>query len=123
MLNRKIETKTSQERANTGIGTGRTQGIGHNNILLVNNNARGLPLNPFLISNGVGDPMETNQGQRIGDEISLRGLSIKMFLENPVDRTNTHYRIMLLKGAKGEPFTHNTIFRNQSDNKMIQRRA
>jgi hypothetical protein len=42
-----------------------------------------------------------------------------MFWENPVDRTNTHYRIMLLRGAKGETFSRDTIFKNDSANKVM----
>ncbi len=42
-----------------------------------------------------------------------------MFLENPIDRCNTHYRIMVLRGAKGETFSRDTLFKNDSDNKMM----
>lgn len=38
---------------------------------------------------------------------------------NPVDRTKAHYRIMLLRGAKGETFNRTTIFKNDSTNKMM----
>ncbi len=56
---------------------------------------------------------------RVGDQITVKGLSIKMFLENPVDRTNTHYRIMLFRGTKVETFDHTSTFKNDSVNKMI----
>jgi hypothetical protein len=39
-------------------------------------------------------------------------------IENPVNRSNTHYRIMF-RGAKGETFDHTTLFKNQSNNKLM----
>jgi hypothetical protein len=45
--------------------------------------------------------------------------SIKMMLENPVDRSNTHYRIMFIRGANGETFDLTTLFKNQSNNKLM----
>ena len=42
-----------------------------------------------------------------------------MFLGNPVDRTNTHYRIMLFRGGKVETFDHTSTFKNDSVNKML----
>lgn len=116
MIGRTIETKESQERANTGTGI---QNVAHNNVLLVSNQGRSAALNPFITTQGSTDPMSENTGQRIGDQITLKGLSIKMFLENPVDRCNTHYRIMLLRGAKGETFDRTTIFKGKCANKMM----
>ena len=76
-------------------------------------------LNPFYISQGSTDEMSFNNGNRVGDQISLKGMTIKFLLENPIDRCNTHYRIMLLRGAKGETFDRSTIFKNDSANKLL----
>jgi len=116
MMNRNLETKESQERANAGTTI---QNIAHNNILVVQNIGRASVFNMFTLNNGTGDPMEANQGSRIGDQIVLKGISIKMFLENPIDRCNTHYRIMVVRGAKGETFDRTTLFKNKSANKLM----
>jgi hypothetical protein len=116
MIGRTVETKESQERANSGI---LIQEIKHNNTLVVQNQTRSLPLNPFTLGAGIGDPMNENSGARIGDQVTLKGLSIKMFLENPIDRSNTYYRIMLIKGAKGENFDRANLFKGKSPNKMM----
>jgi len=115
-MNRNIETKESQERANFGTTI---QNCSHNNILLLQNLNRSAPFNMFIVANGAGDPMTANLGQRIGDQIMLKGVSIKMMLENPADRSNTYYRIMVIRGAKGETFDRTTLFKGKSDNKML----
>jgi len=114
-MGRTIETKESQERAcSTGM-----QSISHNNVLVVQNQARFAALNPFTCSNGTGDAMDANNGTRIGDQITLKGLSVKMMLENPVDRSNVYYRIMLIKCAKGDTIDRTTPFKNDSANKLM----
>jgi hypothetical protein len=117
MIGRTVETKESQERANTGT---QIQEVPHNNILLLKNQTRANAVfNMFTMDNGTGDPMASNTGSRIGDQIQLKGVSIKMFLENPIDRSNTYYRIMVIRGAKGETFTRETLFKGKSANKMM----
>ena len=116
MMNRNLETKENQERVNTGSTI---QNCAHNNILLLQNQTRGIAFNIFTLGNGNADPMNENSGGRIGDEINLKGISIKMFLENPIDRCNTYYRIMLIRGAKGETFDRGTLFKGKSANKML----
>jgi hypothetical protein len=116
MINRNVETKESQDRTCTSLVM---QNCVHNNILLVQNITRNSVLNPFTIDNGTGDPMVANSGSRIGDQITLKGMSVKMMLENPIDRCNSHYRIMLIKGAKGETFSRDTLFKGDSTNKLM----
>ena len=43
---------------NTGI---LIQNVVHNTVLVVGNLVRGVVLNPFVMNNGTGDPMESNQ--------------------------------------------------------------
>jgi len=116
MITRNIETKESQQRACYGT---LIQACKHNNITVVANLQVGGPLNMFLLANAVGDPMVANSGARIGDQITLKGVSIKMFLENPIDRCNTYYRIMVIRGAKGETFDRTTLYKGRSDNKLM----
>lgn len=58
-------------------------------------------------------------GNRVGDSINLRGISIRAFFENAPQRSQVYYRVMLVRGAKGETFSRATLFKNDSDNKMI----
>jgi hypothetical protein len=53
--------------------------------------------------------MKLNQGGRVGDEIMMKGMSIKMFLENPIDRCKTHYRILFICGVKDKSFTRTIL--------------
>jgi hypothetical protein len=100
-----IETKeTAQTQA---VATN----LPHNNITL-------LSTNPFVTNIGAGDPM-TGTGQRIGDSIAVQGLLIKGFMECSIGRSHVHFRIMLVRGAKGETFSRATLYKNIVDNKII----
>lgn len=104
-LNRMIETKeTAQTQA---VATN----LPHNNITL-------LTTNPFVTNIGAGDPM-AGTGNRIGDSISVQGLLLKGFMECALQRSHVHFRVMLVRGAKGEPFNRATLFKNIVDNKII----
>jgi hypothetical protein len=116
MMNRNIETKESQERA---CGSLTLQGCKHNDVLVLQNQGRTAVFNLFTLDNGAGDPMVSNSGSRIGDQITLKGVSIKMFLENPVDRCNTYDRIMVIRGAKGDTFSRANLFKGKSANNLM----
>jgi len=104
-LNRMIETKESAQTQTVATA------LPHNNVALMS-------INPFVTSFGTGDQM-AGTGNRIGDSISVSGVLIKGFLENSLSRPHVHYRIWLLRGAKGESFTRSTIFKGIVDNKII----
>lgn len=76
-------------------------------------------LNPFYIVNGTQDFSQRNGGQRIGDKITVKGLMIKAMFENALARSKVFYRVMLVKGARGDVPTKDTLFKNDSDNKML----
>lgn len=104
-LNRMIETKeTAQTQA---VGTN----LPHNNIVL-------LTTNPFVTALGAGDPM-AGTGNRIGDSISVQGLLLKGMMECSFQRSHVHFRIMLVRGAKGDFFNCATFFKGIVDNKLI----
>ena len=111
-LYRMIETKQSQWASANNIA------IAHNNLILINKDDGG-PLNPFQLVQGTGDPMAINSGNRIGDRISLKGMLIKGFFEGALNRSKVHFRVMLLRGAKGETFSRANCFQGKSDNKML----
>lgn len=107
-----IETKHGQWTSANNIA------IPHNNTIVISKDDGGV-LNPFQCSQGVGDPMSGNSFQRIGDKITIRGMRITGFFEGALARSKVHFRVMLIRGAKGETFNRSTIFRNVSDNKML----
>lgn len=111
-LYKMIETKECTRGANTNVG------LPHNNIYVVVDGGTGLALNPFNLNQGAGDEMGVG-GNRVGDQIALKGLMIKGFFENALARPKVYYRVMLLRGAKGETFSRSTIFKGDCPNKMI----
>ena len=107
-----IETKEGQHSSANNIG------LAHNNITLVTKGS-GAPLNPFESNQGVGDPMEQNLFNRVGDQIMVKGMSIKGFFEGALQRSKVYFRVMLVKYARGDTPTRATLFKNDSDNKML----
>lgn len=87
-------------------------------ISLPHNNIHDTGINPFSVNIGASEPM-SGTGQRVGDKISLRGILIKGFFENALNRGRVHYRVMLVRGAKGEVFNRTNLFKGIVGNKMI----
>lgn len=112
-LYRMIETKEACRKSQVNVA------LPHNQVTVVLDSGGSTPLNIMTISGGISDPMEANAGNRVGDQISIKGIMIKGFMENALARPKVFYRIMLLRGAKGETFSRSTIFKGDSDNKMI----
>jgi len=108
----------SVKRINSMVETKESCQVTGANISLPHNNIYNTGINPFVVTLGTGDPM-AGTGNRIGDCISVRGLLIKGFLENAISRPKVHYRIMLLRGAKGETFDRTSIFKGIVGNKII----
>lgn len=112
-LNRMIETKETQR-------VGPINGaLGHNNVEVISDAVAGGYLNPFYMTQGAGDPMSQATGNRIGDQIAVKGLTIKAFFENAINRPRVYYRLMLLKCAKGDVPARSVLFKNDSNNKMM----
>jgi len=109
---RMIETKEAQWKTSTNVA------VPHNNTIVLTKGDGG-PLNPFQTGTGTDDPMAQNTGQRIGDQVSIRGLKITGFFEGALGRSKVHFRLMLIKSAKGDTITRATLFQNKSDNKML----
>lgn len=114
-----IETKETSRTGTINLA------LAHNNITVFGSyNQANLPYtivsvcNPFSLAQGADDAMN-GVGNRIGDAINVRGLMIKAFFENALQRPKVHYRVMLIRGAKGETFDRATLFKNCSNNKMI----
>jgi len=107
ILARKMETKQSTSSVTDG-----TQ-IFHNNFIVLD------PTANFLRTvNGTSDPM-TGDGNRIGDQITLKGISLKMMIELNERFSDVTYRLMLIRSAKGDTPTRASLFRGQTGNKML----
>lgn len=111
-LTRSIETKEGQWTSASNIA------LPHNNITLVNKGDGG-PLNPFQRVQNTGDPMDQNGMATIGDQIMVKGMSIRGFFEGALQRSKVYFRVMLVKFARGDTPTRATLFKNDSDNKML----
>lgn len=88
------------------------------NIALAHNNIYSLTNSLLFTNYGTNDPMAAT-GQRVGDRITLRGISIKLLVQNQAERPKVYYRIMVIKSAKGDSPTRATLFKGLSGNKMI----
>lgn len=88
------------------------------NISLPHNNIHETGINPFALNIGASEPM-SGTGQRVGDKITLRGILLKGFFENALNRGRVHYRVMLVRGAKGETFNRANLYKGIVGNKVI----
>lgn len=111
-LTRSIETKEGQWSSASNIA------LAHNNITLVLKGDGGV-LNPFQRTQATGDPMDQNAFHTIGDQIMVKGMSIKGFFEGALQRSKVYFRVMLVKYARGDAPTRDTLFKNDSNNKML----
>lgn len=105
-LNYTSETKSSVYTSNDGTE------ILHNNFITVDNR-------PLKTTTGVLDRMNSDQGNRIGDQIMIKGLSLKMMLELNERYSDVTFRLFVVKSSKGDSPTRDTLFAGISGNKMI----
>jgi len=68
---------------------------------------------------GTADPSNANASNRIGDKITLSGLSVKVMFELNSRYSMATFRIFIVKSAKGDVPTNGTLFNALSNNKMI----
>lgn len=92
--------------------------LAHNNVTILNDN-NGNPLNPFRSTLNTGDPMGANDMQRIGDQISVKGVLFKFFVEGSLNRSKVYFRFMLVRCAKGDTPNRDNLFKGAATNKMI----
>lgn len=113
-MSRTIETKENQWR--TQLNTGY-----YHNQLAVINDTNGNPLNPFWMGNGNFDNGTgfTANANRIGDQITVKNVTFKLFFENAMGRPKVFYHLMLIRSAKGDTATRATLYKGNANNKMI----
>jgi len=73
--------------------------------------------NFMVTSNGVND-FENPPGQRIGDKITLSGVSFKMMLELNERYSDVTFRLMVVRSAKGDTSNDGSFWQGASGNKM-----
>lgn len=105
-INKHAETKVSNQSPTDG------QEIFHNNFITLSSTL-------LATSQGVEDPVIGTSNNRIGDEITLRGLSIRTMLEINERYSDVTFRIFVVKSAKGDTPTRATLFNGLSGNKML----
>ena len=106
-----IETKEGCRRV-TGVN------LAHNN-LTVCNDADGNVFNPFISAQNTGDPMAAGGMNRIGDQISVKGLKFKFFVQADPQRSKVYVKFYIVRMAKGDTLDRSTFFKNACGNKMI----
>lgn len=106
IVNSNIETKQSVSSSTDGVE------IFHNNFVTLSNN-------PLFTSQGTFDPETTQTLNRVGDKITVKGLSIRLMLELNERNSDVSFRLMMVKSARGDTPTRATMFKGQSGNKML----
>lgn len=104
-LNRNIETKQSNRNV-------ATMNFVHNQLTVIDSQV-------LATSPGVNDPMTTDTSNRIGDEINLRGVSIRFIIELARFHSDCTFRIMLIRSAKNDTPTVTSLFNGLSGCKLI----
>jgi len=104
--NRMLETKTSIRTRDDGAE------MFHNTIYVRESSLLGT-------TQGTADPNNANASNRIGDKITLSGLSVKVMFELNERYSMATFRIFVVKSAKGDVPTNGTLFNGVSGNKMI----
>jgi len=65
------------------------------------------------------DTGTTSFAARIGDELQARGISIKLWIANKLDRPNVMYRLVVFKYESSLTPTSTTLFKGANPNKMM----
>jgi len=105
-INRTVETKTSVFSSTDGTE------IAHNNFITLDSQILKTTPGPF-------DPTLTNADNRIGDKVTLRGVSMKMMFELNERFSDVTMKVLVVKCAKGDTPTRATLFNGLSGNKML----
>lgn len=73
---------------------------------------------PLATTQGTKD-VDSGLGQRIGDKINLKGVSIRFMTELNERYSDVSFRFLFVKSAKGDTPTWYTLFNAVSGNKML----
>lgn len=114
MINRAINANNNKMIETKQSNTTHTDGteIFHNNFVLLSNTL-------LKTTQGTGDPINTPLGNRIGDKINCRGVKIKMMVELNERYSDVTFRLFVVRCARGDTPTRDTLFTGLSGNKML----
>jgi hypothetical protein len=104
-LAKNIETKSGLQTSSDGIE------ILHNNFVVMNST-------PLATTQGDMD-VDSGLGQRIGDKINLKGVSIRFMTELNERYSDVSFRFLFVKAAKGDVPTRASLYNAVSGNKML----
>lgn len=108
VVNRNIETKQATRTSVDGVE------IFHNNFTTLENGTL------LATAQGVTDTHAENTiSNRIGDEVNLRGVSIKLMAELNERYSDVTHRLMVIKCARGDTPTRASLFNGLTGNKML----
>ena len=106
----KLMTKTIETKSGVRQITDGTEYL-HNTLYIVNNT---------FMQTGQGlQDSESTTGNRIGDQISLVGVSFKMMLELNERYSDVTFGLFVIRSAKGDTPTTATLWQGASGNKML----
>lgn len=86
--------------------------IYHNNFITLDSGI-------LVTSQGTSDPQTNNSSCRVGDELKLRGVSLKMMLELNERYSDCTFKLIVVKCARGDTPTRANLYNGISGNKMI----
>lgn len=86
--------------------------IAHNNFIT-------LDAALLQTTQGLTDPSSANTFNRIGDEINLQSVNLRMMIELNERYSDVTFRLMVIKSAKGDSPTGASLWKGQSGNKML----
>lgn len=66
------------------------------------------------------DTGTSSYSNRIGDEVIARGLSLKFWFANKLDRPNVMYRLVVFRYTSGDTVTSNDVFLSATTNFMLK---
>lgn len=106
-LRKEIEVKKSNYTSTDGVE------IGHNSFMQLDNQL-------LTTTQGNADPAAAQIYNRVGDQVTYKGMQIKMMLELNERYSDVTYRIFLVKSSKGDnPTTSGLFWNGLSGNKML----
>jgi len=87
----------------------------------MNHNSGFLYTNLLRTSQGIGDPGTGTSAfsARIGDEVIARGISIKLWIANKLDRPNVMYRLIVFKYQSQTVPTSTALFKGANGNRIM----
>lgn len=102
------------------IETKRSTALQANNVLINHNSFKELNDNLVRTSPGVDDGQGSASANRIGDRITVKGVSMKFMVEMQPYISDITCRLIVVKCARGDnPATSDNLFIGESNNKMV----